>query len=164
MEQSKIEYKIVKELREKDLTVFTAESCTGGLICKLLTDVCGASSCVKGGVVCYVNEIKTDILGVSKETIKKYTEVSEQCAYEMALGARKISGADVGLSTTGYASDGDNVPSDMVGVIYLGVAYKDDVNVYRVKLEGDRDKVRNDASRKILELLYSKFVLGEREQ
>lgn len=164
MEQSKIEYKVIKELREKDITVFTAESCTGGMICKLLTDVSGASSCVKGGVVCYVNEIKTGILGVDEAVIDAHTEISAECAEAMAECARRISGSDIGLSTTGYASGGEGVPSDMAGVVYLGISDKNGTCVYRVKFEGGRDKVRIDASRKILELLYSKLVLGERER
>lgn len=80
---------VVSYLTERGLTLFAAESCTGGLVCKRITDVPGASRVLKGGVVSYTNGIKTDLLGVLPETIARHTEVSEQCAAEMAQGARK---------------------------------------------------------------------------
>lgn len=149
----KIEIAVIKALREKGLTVFCAESCTGGLICKRLTDVSGASAALRGGVVSYVNDIKMNILGVRKETIDAFTEVSEQCAKEMAEGARRISGADIGISTTGYASGGDGVPTDMVGVVYVGISDGYGTTVSRLKLSGSRSDVRNGAADELLEML-----------
>lgn len=148
---------VVRALKEKGLTLFTAESCTGGLICKLITDVSGASAVLKGGVVSYVNEIKMNILGVSPDTINTYTEVSEQCAAEMAEGARRISGAHIGLSTTGYASAGAGVPCDMVGVVYIGISDKYGTSVYRLQLEGGRDEVRDQAAEELLSTLLARL-------
>ena len=146
---------VVSLLNEKSLTVFTAESCTGGLVSKMLTDVPGASSVVLGGVVSYTNEIKKELLGVSAETLDTYTAVSEQCCYEMAEGARAVSGADIGLSTTGYASGGEGVPSDMAGVVYIGISDKYGTSVMRLPLSGTRDEVRRSAACELLEtLLY----------
>lgn len=152
-----LESAVIKALREKGLTVFCAESCTGGLIAKRLTDVSGASSVVYGGVVSYVNDVKMNILGVKKETIGVFTEVSEQCAREMAEGARRISGADIGLSTTGYASAGDGVPADMVGTVYVGISDSYGTNTYRLHLEGDRNEVRQGAVNELLDMLLCRI-------
>lgn len=147
--------RVVSALRDKSLTVFTAESCTGGLVAKMLTDVSGASSVVLGGVVSYTNEIKKSLLGVQGETIDTYTAVSEQCCYEMAEGARRVSGADIGISTTGYASGGEGVPADMAGVVYVGISDVYGTSVYRLQLSGMRDDVRRGAACELLEtLLY----------
>ena len=81
MTEYSLSEKVVAALRDKGLTVFTAESCTGGLISKMLTDVSGASSAVLGGVVSYTNNIKKELLGVLPETLDTYTAVSEQCCY-----------------------------------------------------------------------------------
>ncbi len=147
--------RVVSALRDKSLKVFTAESCTGGLVAKLLTDVSGASSVVLGGIVSYTNEIKNSLLGVDAETLDTYTAVSEQCCYEMAECARRVSGADIGLSTTGYASGGEGVPSDMAGVVYIGISDVYGTTVLRLQLNGTRDEVRRGAAYELLEtLLY----------
>ncbi len=145
--------RVVSCLREKGLTVFTAESCTGGLISKMLTDVSGASSVVLGGIVSYTNEIKESLLGVDPETIDTYTAVSEQCCHEMAEGARRVSGADIGISTTGYASGGEGVPPDMAGVVYIGISDRYGTSVLRLSLDGTRDEVRRGAASELLETL-----------
>lgn len=153
MTEYNLSEKVIASLKDKSLTIFTAESCTGGLIAKMLTDVSGASSVVLGGVVSYTNEIKKSLLGVQAETIDAYTAVSEQCCYEMAEGARRVSGADIGVSTTGYASGGEGVPSDMAGVVYVGISDIYGTSVYRLQLSGNRDEVRRGAACELLETL-----------
>ncbi len=153
MTEYNLSERVVSSLRDKSLTVFTAESCTGGLVAKMLTDVSGASQVILGGVVSYTNEIKMSLLGVRSETLDTYSAVSEQCCYEMAEGARKVSGADIGISTTGYASGGEGVPSDMTGVVYIGISDSYGTSVYRLKLDGSRDEVRRSAACELLETL-----------
>ena len=94
---------VVKRLKEQELTLATAESCTGGLIGKLLTDVPGASAVYKGGVISYVNEIKHRLLGVEQETLDVCTAVSRETAHEMARGARERLMTDCAVSVTGLA-------------------------------------------------------------
>ena len=113
--------KAVNLLKFKNLTVTFAESCTGGLLCKSVTDVPGASAVLHGGVVTYSNEIKINVTGVSPETIDKYTEVSYRCAEEMAAGAARLFGADIGISATGYAGPGGGTDDNPVGTVYVGV-------------------------------------------
>ena len=153
--------RVVSLLSDKSLTVFTAESCTGGLISKMLTDVSGASSVVLGGVVSYVNKIKKELLGVSAETLDTYSAVSEQCCYEMAEGARRVSGADIGISTTGYASGGEGVPPDMAGVVYVGISDIYGTSVYRLQLSGSRDEVRRGAACELHETLIYRIEAYE---
>ena len=146
---------VVKTLRQRGLTLFTAESCTGGLIAKEITDVSGSSAVLKGGVVSYTNEIKTGLLGVSPETIARHTEVSEACAAEMAEGARHLSGADLAVSATGYAENGDGVPSGMAGVVFVALAHRNGTEVRRLTLTGGRSHVRAMAVKQLLSMILN---------
>lgn len=112
----------VELLKEKGLTVSSAESFTGGLISKLITDVSGASSVFSLGACTYSNEAKAKILGVREETLETYGAVSKETAAEMAEGIRAVSGADIGISTTGVAGP---EPSEgkPVGKVFIGVSY-----------------------------------------
>ena len=110
---------VVSRLKEQGLTLATAESCTGGLIGKLLTDVPGASTVYKGGVISYVNEIKHRLLGVEQETLDVCTAVSRETAHEMARGARERLMTDCAVSVTGLAGpDGDGTGRP-VGLVYI---------------------------------------------
>ena len=112
---------VIARLKEQGLTLATAESCTGGLIGKLLTDVPGASAVYKGGVISYVNEIKHRLLGVEQEILDVCTAVSRETAHEMARGARERLAADCAVSVTGLAGpDGDGTGRP-VGLVYIAV-------------------------------------------
>ena len=109
----------VKTLENRKKTLALAESCTGGLVSKLITDVSGASAVYEGGVCSYSNSVKMKILGVKEETLRTFGAVSENTAREMSQGVRKALGADIGVGITGIAgplSDGTNKP---VGIIYI---------------------------------------------
>ncbi|MBQ4065889.1 MAG: nicotinamide-nucleotide amidohydrolase family protein, partial [Clostridia bacterium] len=146
---------VVKALREQGLTLFTAESCTGGLIAKEITDVSGSSAVLKGGVVSYTNEMKIGLLGVSPETIARNTEVSEACAAEMAEGARRLASSDLALSTTGYAEDGAGVPEGMAGTVFVALAHEGGTEVCRLSLAGNREHVRLMASKHALSMILN---------
>jgi nicotinamide-nucleotide amidase len=111
----------VRALQEKGLTVATAESCTGGLIGKRITEVPGSSQVYGFGVVTYANEAKMKLLGVKEETLKQYGAVSPQTAAEMAAGARSLSGADIAIAVTGIAGPGGGSTEKPVGLVYIGV-------------------------------------------
>ena len=135
--------KAVEILKNKHLTVTFAESCTGGLLCKSLTDVPGASEVFHGGAVTYSNDIKIGVLGVSPDTIEKYTEVSYGAAEEMAAGAARVFGADIAVSATGYAGPGGGSENDPVGTVYVGVFRRGSVSSYRLYYPGrDRAEIR----------------------
>ena len=95
-------FEVLRQLRAQGRTLATAESCTGGLIGKLLTDVPGSSEVYMGGVISYTNGVKHRLLGVSEDTLRVYTAVSRQTAHEMARGAREAVQADVGVSAVLY--------------------------------------------------------------
>ena len=132
---------LVGELTKKGLTVSTAESCTGGLMGKLFTDVSGSSAVFSGGMITYTNHIKINKLGVSAKTIDKHTEVSFECAAEMAMRAREYFETDIGVSATGFAGPTGGTENDPVGTVYLGVSTKARTVVYRLSFE---DCNRND--------------------
>ena len=135
--------KLVGELIKKGLTVSTAESCTGGLIGKLFTDVSGSSAVFSGGMITYTNHIKINKLGVSAQTIDKHTEVSFECAAEMAMRAREYFETDFGVSATGFAGPTGGNESDPVGTVYLGVSTKARTVVYRLNFENcNRNGIR----------------------
>ena len=143
-QETETEFKnAVKALTGKGLTVSTAESCTGGLMGKLFTDVSGASAVFAGGMITYTNYVKTNKLGVSAETIEKYTEVSYECAAEMAVRAREYFETDIVLSATGFAGPTGGGENDPVGTVYVGFATAHGVCVYRLSFgNATRSEIR----------------------
>ena len=117
-----LEYVVEELLKEKGLTLGTAESCTGGLMAKRLTDVAGASQVFKGGVVSYTNEVKHNVLGVPQELLDQYGAVSAPVAQAMAEGARRVLGCDIGLSSTGVAGPDRDDRGNEVGTMFVGIA------------------------------------------
>lgn len=128
-----IEEAVVAMLKEHHLKVATAESCTGGLIAKRITDVPGASEVFECGIISYANEIKHKILGVSEDDLNKYGAVSEPVAKQMAQGALKVSGADIAVSVTGIAGPDSDSTSKPVGLVYIGLADKENVWVKEIR-------------------------------
>ena len=128
---------LVKTLKEKGATLSSAESFTGGLIGKLVTDVSGSSAVFNGGVIAYINEIKEGLLGVKAETIEKHTEVSFLAAAEMAEGARRVFKSDIAVATTGFAGPTGGNENDPVGTVYVAVATADKVTVCRIVYTGE---------------------------
>lgn len=141
-------------LKEKGLTVGTAESCTGGLIAKLLTDLPGSSAVFRGGVVSYCDGVKAGALGVSYDLLDQYGAVSAQVAEAMALGAREALGCDIALSATGVAGPDSDDRGNPVGLVYLGIAWAGGchVAVYQGgKVE--RERIRRQSAQTALDLL-----------
>lgn len=121
--------KVVEKLKNDNKTLGLSESCTGGWLSKIITDVSGASSVYLGGICSYSNTVKMNLLGVKEETLKLYGAVSEQTAREMAIGARKALGSDIGVGITGIAGPLSDNTNKSVGLIYVAVAYEDTVTV-----------------------------------
>lgn len=128
-----IEEAVVGMLKEHHLKVATAESCTGGLIAKRITDVPGASEVFECGIISYANGIKHKVLGVSEDDLNKYGAVSETVAKQMAQGALKVSGADIAVSVTGIAGPDSDSTSKPVGLVYIGLADKENVWVREIR-------------------------------
>lgn len=149
-----IQSSLVKILGQKNLKIATAESCTGGLLSQLITDVPGASEVFGFGFCTYANEAKMQLLGVSDKTLNEFGAVSENTACEMARGVKKVSGADIAISITGIAGPDGGTNEKPVGLVYLGVALKD--KVYAKKLLLAR---HNSPSRSYIRTLAVKNAL-----
>ncbi|MBR6772935.1 MAG: competence/damage-inducible protein A [Clostridia bacterium] len=138
-----LEQAVVAELKEKGLTLATAESCTGGLVSKRITDVSGSSEVFLGGVVSYANSVKEGVLGVKSETLASVGAVSAETAGEMAKGVCALTGADVGVSLTGIAGPGGGSEEKPVGLVYMGLCRGENVSVTELRI-GSRGRTRDD--------------------
>jgi nicotinamide-nucleotide amidase len=145
-------------LRERGVTIATAESCTGGLVAKLLTDIAGSSAYMVGGVVAYANAAKVGLLGVRPETLARHGAVSAETAEEMALGARRAAGADIGVSLTGIAGPDGGTPEKPVGLVFIGIATPARSFAVRSVFLGDREQVRTLAALAALNLVRRELM------
>jgi len=140
---------LIKALEKNGLKIATAESCTGGLISKLLTDEPGVSEVFDCGVCSYANSIKEKILGVNSKDLEEYGAVSPQVAAQMAEGVRLLANADMGISTTGIAGPSGGSGEKPVGTIFIGIATKDKTRVIKGDFSAkynNRDKNRQLAA------------------
>jgi nicotinamide-nucleotide amidase len=140
------EEELVLILKEKNMTISTAESCTGGLIAKKITDTPGSSAVFKGSIVAYSNEIKENFLDVSPETLNKYGAVSENTAGEMAAGIQKKFGTDISVSTTGIAGPDGGSRIKPVGTVCFGFRINNYQHTFTKTIMGNRDRVRTFSS------------------
>lgn len=141
-------------LKDRGLTVGTAESCTGGLLAKLLTDLPGSSAVFRGGVVSYTNGVKAGLLGVPQDLLDRYGAVSPQVAEAMARGAKAALGCDIALSTTGVAGPDADDRGNPIGLVYLGLARGDQCRVTEFRAGPvERERVRRQAAQTALDLL-----------
>lgn len=154
---------VVAGLVAAGLTVATAESLTGGLLCATLVDVPGASAVVRGGVVAYATELKADVLGVDADALVRTGPVDGTVAEQMARGARRVLRADVGLSTTGVAGPGpaDGFPA---GTVFVGIAadaVPGGARHVRLHVPGDRPQVRRGTVEAVLAELSALLTAGQ---
>lgn len=140
-------------LKEKKVTIATAESCTGGLIAHKLTSVAGSSAYFVGSVVSYTNEIKKGVLGVSSYFIEEYTEVSGPVAISMAEGVRLLMHTDIGVSTTGIAGPTGELPGQPVGTVWIAVSSRSKCLVRQCHFDGNRQSVIESAAQMALEMV-----------
>lgn len=152
-EQETLEEAVVKLLAKHDLTVTTAESCTGGLVAGRLINAPGASEVFKEGFITYSNKAKRKYLEVSKSTLKKYGAVSPETAREMATGGVFATDSDVCVAVTGIAGPDGGTEEKPVGLVYIATYMKDKVQVERYQFKGNRAKIREQAVVKALDLL-----------
>jgi PncC family amidohydrolase len=150
---SRLVERLQADCLEFGLSVATAESCTGGLVAKLITDVAGSSGYFRGGVVSYADESKTRLLGVPADQLAAHGAVSAQVARSMATGALTRTGADLAVAVTGVAGPGGGSPAKPVGLTYIAVASAAEVQVRRFVWAGDRSANREASARAAVELL-----------
>lgn len=147
-----LEETLVKLLQEKQMTITTAESCTGGLIAGTIVNVAGASDVLNEGYVTYSNEAKQRLVQVKAETLKKYGAVSEETAREMALGVAQAANSDVALSATGIAGPGGGTEEKPVGLVYIGCCVGTEVRVKECRFSGNRLENRTETVKTALRM------------
>ncbi|QAU23247.1 CinA family protein [Dyella sp. M7H15-1] len=135
--------RVVEAVQHHQYTLVTAESCTGGWIAKILTDLSGSSAWFDGGVVSYSNAAKTSLLGVRRETLERYGAVSEETVLEMVAGVMDRFGASVAVAVTGIAGPTGGTPQKPVGTVWIGWKRRDSEARARLfHFAGDREAVR----------------------
>jgi competence/damage-inducible protein CinA-like protein len=134
---------VLRLLGEKRKTLASAESVTGGLVAHRIAAVPGASNWFRGGIVAYTNEMKTNLLGVSRDLLARHTAVSPQVAEAMALGARERFGSDLAVSTTGYAGPQSSNKNEPVGLVYVGLAWPGGVGSWTFSWIGTRAEIQS---------------------
>ncbi len=144
---------IAHKLTSRQLTLATAESCTGGLIAKTLTDRTGSSAFFLAGFVTYANAAKTKFLRVPASLIEKHGAVSSEVVRAMAVGARSVTGADLSVAVTGIAGPTGGTTNKPVGLVFLAAASADKTITKRVIFPGTRKQVREQACQAALEIL-----------
>jgi nicotinamide-nucleotide amidase len=145
-------------LKARNETLSTAESCTGGLIARRLTEVPGSSAFFMEGAVTYSNDAKMRTLGVSGEILSQYGAVSAECAEAMAAGMREYAGTDHAISVTGIAGPDGGSEAKPVGTVFLGYASKSGTRSIKIVLPGDRYLIRWRASAAALDLLRRRLI------
>lgn len=153
LEKSMLEL-VTEALLQACATVATAESCTGGLVGKRLTELPGSSAYVQGGVISYSNEVKHHVLGVPQAELDEFGAVSEEVAKSMAKGTCKLLGTTYGVSTTGIAGPGGATPTKPVGLVYIGISGPKGTVAYKNEFIGDRDSIRESTAERALYFLY----------
>jgi len=153
MAEEPLEVSIGRRLRERGLTLAVAESCTGGLIGHLITQVPGSSTYFLGGVIAYANEVKERLLGVRPTTLAEHGAVSPQTALEMARGVRRALQADLGLAVTGIAGPSGGTPHKPVGLVYVALAAPEGAWVEEHRWQGDRPTNKPLSAHAALDLL-----------
>lgn len=148
-------------LKLRGLRLAVAESCTGGLLSHLVTNVAGSSAYFMGGVTAYANEAKVHLLGVKWETLENYGAVSAETVIEMARGARSALQADIGVSTSGIAGPGGGTPEKPVGTVWVGLSTRESETARHFLWQGDRLAVKEQTALAALNMLLEYFREGK---
>ena len=144
---------IIKELIEKNISITTAESCTGGRVASEITKYAGVSSIYPGSVVSYSNKIKQKVLNVRKSTLKNFGAVSRECVKEMLDGVEELMETDISVAISGIAGPTGGTKEKPVGLVYIGVKYKDKLFIEKNIFDGDRNEVQERAKNRAFEMV-----------
>ena len=140
------------------VTIGTAESCTGGLVGKMMTDLGGSSGYYQGGIISYANAVKEQVLGVSSETLATYGAVSEETAKEMVEGVFRVLRTDYAIATTGIAGPGGGSQEKPVGLVYIGIGTPRGITVYKEIFIGDRTSIRKSVAERAIQYVYKELI------
>ena len=153
-----LEIQVGELLRRRGLRLALAESCTGGLVGHMVTNVPGSSTYYMGSVTAYAYEAKVRVLGVRWATLEQYGAVSEECVLEMACGVRRALAADIGVSISGIAGPGGGTPEKPVGLVWFGLSAEGADEAWRFVFDGDRLAIKQQAAHTSLKLLIDFLI------
>ena len=148
-----LSFDVIQKLQGRSLV--TAESCTGGGIGSALTAVSGSSAVYKGGIICYTNWVKENVLHVEPELLSEFGAVSEPVAAQMAVGARALLDADIAVSVTGLAGPGGDEFGNPVGTVFVGYSDCNKTEVFKYQFSGNREEVRKQAVNAALQIILN---------
>ena len=143
---------------EKGITIGTAESCTGGLVGKTLTDLGGSSGYYQGGIISYANTVKEQVLGVSSDTLATHGAVSEETATEMVEGVFRVLHTDYAIATTGIAGPGGGSQEKPVGLVYIGIGTPRGITVHKEIFIGNRTSIRKSVAERAIQYVYKELI------
>ena len=145
--------KLVKNFSEKKLKISVAESCTGGFVSHMFTNISGASKVFERGIVCYSNAAKIELLNVDPTIIERYGAVSEQVVKQLASNIRVLSNVDIGIGISGIAGPTGGTPEKPVGIVFIGVSTEKDTIVQKFRFKTDRITFKRKVLEKIVYFL-----------
>ena len=143
---------------ERGVTIGTAESCTGGLVGKTLTDLGGSSGYYQGGIISYANTVKEQVLGVSSDTLAVHGAVSEETAKEMVEGVFRVLRTDYAIATTGIAGPGGGSQEKPVGLVYIGIGTPRGITVHKEIFIGNRTSIRKSVAERAIQYVYKELI------
>ena len=149
--------KVIKNLIEKNISITTAESCTGGLIASEIVKNSGVSAIYSGSIVSYSNEIKHKLLKVEEEVLKRYGAVSKECVEQMCYGVQKIFEADIAIAVSGIAGPDGGSKEKPVGTVFIAVLYKNELVIEKNLFKGSRNEIQQSAKNRAFELVNKFF-------
>lgn len=149
--------KIIEIFTQNDIKIAIAESCTGGYVSHMMTNISGASNVFERGIVCYSNQAKIDLLNVDPNSIESYGAVSEKVVYQLANNIRIQANVDIGIGISGIAGPTGGTPEKPVGTVFIGFSTKNETIVKRYTLNADRETFKKLVLQKILDSLEQKM-------
>ncbi len=149
--------RLIEYLINNNLSITTAESCTGGLIASEIVKHAGVSSIYEGSIVSYSNEIKHKLLGVDEEIFIKYGAVSSECVEQMCYGVQKIFDSDIAIAVSGIAGPDGGSKEKPVGTVFIGVLYENNLTIEKNIFEGNRIEVQQSAKNRVFEMVEKLF-------
>jgi PncC family amidohydrolase len=147
-------------LKTHKMTIAAAESCTGGLLGHVITNIPGSSKYFLGSAVTYSDDSKEVILGVGKDTLKESGAVSSECVQEMAIGVRDVFHSDIGLAISGIAGPGGGTDEKPVGTVFIAMADKNSCSILKFLFQGDRGEIKEQTCLKAIDLIIDKLQSG----
>lgn len=145
--------KIIKKFSDENMKIAVAESCTGGFISHMFTNISGASKVFERGIVCYSNQAKIDLLNVDPQIIEKYGAVSEDVVKQLAYNIRLLSNVDIGIGISGIAGPTGGTPEKPVGLVFIGISTEEETIVYQYNFKTNRIIFKKKALEKIIQNL-----------